>query len=62
LGSCPSSEDELRLATRVVANWYFATIDPAGGMQPKLFHKSDGRRIVLYRDPRNGNIKIAVEQ
>ena len=60
--SCPANEDELQLSYRTGGYWYQQTIDPAGGMQPQLFFLSTGKRAVVYRDPRNGTVKLAVEQ
>lgn len=63
VSSCPASEDELQLAERVNGFWQTPkTVDPAGAMQPRLFFLSTGKRALVYRDPRNGNIRLALEQ
>jgi hypothetical protein len=62
LTSCPAAEDELQISRRTGGYWYQTTVDPEGALQPRLFYLSSGRRVIVYRDPRQGTIKIAVEQ
>lgn len=60
--NCPAAEDELQLSERVGGYWYPTTVDTAGGFQPHLFYLSTDKRVVVYRDPRYGTVRIAVEQ
>jgi len=60
--NCPPAEDALLIAERVGAFWNPTTIDTAGGFQPHLFYLSNDKRVVVYRDPRYGTVRIAVEQ
>jgi hypothetical protein len=60
--SCPASEDELQLSERIGGYWYPTTVDTAGGFQPHLFYLSNDKRVIVYRDPRYGTVRIAVEQ
>jgi hypothetical protein len=62
LATCPAAEDELQLSERIGIYWYQTTVDTAGGMQPQLFYLSTGKRVIVYRDPRYGTVRIAVEQ
>lgn len=62
VASCPQSEDELRLVERIGGQWYETTVDPAGGFQPKLLRLSTGQRMIVYRDPRDGTVKLAAER
>ena len=59
---CPASFDELRVAGRTASGWYETTVDEAGGWLPKLGFFADGKRFVVYRDPRSGALKLAVER
>jgi len=60
--SCPAAEDELQISERLGGYWYPTTVDTGGGFQPTLFYLSNDKRVVVYRDPRYGTIRIAVEQ
>ena len=60
--TCPAAEDELQVAEKVGNFWNLTTVDTAGGFQPHLFYLSNDKRVVVYRDPRYGTIRIAVEQ
>lgn len=62
ISSCPATEDELQLSQRTGGYWYPKTVDTAGGLQPQLFYLSTGKRVIVYRDPRYGTVRIAVEQ
>ena len=62
LSSCPAAEDELQIAERIGGYWYFTAVDPGGALQPAMFYLSSGKRAIVYRDPRAGTVKIAVEQ
>jgi hypothetical protein len=61
-GSCPANEDELRIGYRSPAKWNFQTVDPGGAFQPSLFFLANGKRMLVYRDIRSANLKVAVEQ
>ncbi len=61
-GMCRPVDDDLRIATRAVGNWYHGSIDTEGGYMPKLGFLSSGRRVIVYRALSNGALKIAVEQ
>jgi hypothetical protein len=60
--TCPAGEDELQLSERLSGYWYPTTVDTGGGFQPQLLYLSNDKRVVVYRDPRYGTIRIAVEQ
>jgi hypothetical protein len=62
VASCPEAEDALRVTERIGGQWYETTVDPAGGFQPRLMRLSSGRRLIVYRDPRNGTVKLAEER
>jgi hypothetical protein len=62
LFSCPSGEDELQLSYRTGGYWYPITVDTAGGLQPQMFYLSTGKRVIVYKDPRSGTVRISVEQ
>src|SRR6185295_16775058 len=62
LASCTPAEEELDITQRIGPYWYPSTVDAEGGMQPTLLYRSNGYRLVVYRDPRLGTVKIAVEQ
>lgn len=56
---CPANERQLRLATRVLGStWRHSTIDPRGGILPKLGFLSSGKRVIAYRDATNGALKL----
>lgn len=59
--SCPASERQLRVAYRVLGNWRQTVIDPHGGVLPKLAYLSNGKRVIAYRDPGNGSVKLYVD-
>lgn len=61
-GSCPAAEDELRVTQRTAGNWLEVLVDPAGGINPKLGFFASGKRIIVYRDPQSGALKLAVEK
>lgn len=60
-GSCPAEHDALMVTERIGGIWREETVDPAGGWHPQLAHLSDGRRVIAYRDPRSGALKLAIE-
>jgi len=66
--SCPENSDELRVTQRIANNWRETTVDKAGGYLPKLgFFNAMSlsgapKRVVAYRDPRTGVVKLAVER
>lgn len=60
-GSCPDDEDELRIAERVAGNWNVTTVDADGAFQPKLAFLSTGKRVILYRHPKTGAVRLEVE-
>ncbi len=59
---CLESEDELRVTQRVAGTWRDTVVDPAGGYSPKLAFFASGKKVVAYRDPRSGVVKLAVEK
>lgn len=61
-GSCPANQDELRVAERVVNNWNVSTVDPDGAFQPKIAFLSTGKRVILFRHPTTGVVRLRVEQ
>ncbi|MBX5483322.1 MAG: hypothetical protein IRZ16_15990 [Myxococcaceae bacterium] len=61
-GSCVEEDDELRISERIAGIWRTQQVDPAGGWHPKLAHFANGKRVLAYRDPRSGAIKLAVEK
>jgi hypothetical protein len=61
-GSCPAAQDELRIAERVVGNWNVSTVDTDGAFQPKLAFLSTGKRVILFRHPKTGVVRLRVEQ
>jgi hypothetical protein len=62
ISSCPSAEDELQVSQRTGGYWYHTTVDTGGGLQPQLFYLSTGKRVIVYKDPRSGTVRISVEQ
>ncbi len=60
--ACPAGEDELRVLRRLEGNWREALVDEAGGYLPQLAHLSGGQRVVVYRDPQSGALKLATEK
>jgi len=62
LVSCPVAEDELAISRRTGMYWYPTTVDLEGALQPKLFYLSTGKRVIVYKDPKRGTVRIAVEQ
>ncbi|HYI00203.1 hypothetical protein [Hyalangium sp.] len=61
-GGCNANDDELRVATRIEGNWREALVDIEGGWTPKMAYLSTGQRVIAYRSPSNGSVKLAVEQ
>lgn len=61
-GSCPERDDRLVVSERIGGIWRETTVDENGGWHPKLGHLPDGKRVVVYRDPRSGAINLAVEK
>ncbi|MFT3711633.1 MAG: hypothetical protein QM817_28685 [Archangium sp.] len=60
--SCQASDDELRVAGRTPGGWNSVLVDKEGGWNPKLGFFADGRRVIVYRDPRSGAVKLALER
>jgi hypothetical protein len=63
-GTCPASQQELRISHRDPAgNWTVETVDTAGGYLPKIgFIPSTGKRVVVYRaSSADSTIKLALE-
>ncbi len=61
-GSCSPNDDELRVTTRIEGNWQEQLVDADGGWQPKMAYLSSGQRVIAYRAPSNGVLKLAVER
>jgi hypothetical protein len=61
-GGCNPNDDELRVTTRIEGNWREALVDAGGGWSPKMAYLSSGVRVIAYRAPGNGILKLAVEQ
>jgi hypothetical protein len=61
-GGCSPNDDELRVSTRVEGNWREVLVDSEGGWSPKLAFLSTGQRVIAYRAPANGALKLAVER
>lgn len=61
-GSCPEAEDQLLVTQRIVNEWRETPVDAAGGIHNRLAYFGSGKRVVAYRDPRSGSVKLAVEK
>jgi hypothetical protein len=61
-GSCPATEDELRVATRIEGNWREDLVDANGAFLPKMAYLTTGKRVIAYRTPLNGFLRLAVEK
>lgn len=61
-GSCPASQDDLRVALRGGGGeWSETVIDTEGGYLPKLGFLSTNKRVIAYRHPTNFQVKLYVE-
>ena len=60
-GTCTPAEDELKVIQRISGVWREELVDSAGGYLPKLGFFPDGKRVVAYRLPKTGNVRLAVE-
>lgn len=58
---CDARVDELRVAALIGQNWQDVLVDAAGGWGAKLGFLSTGKRVVVYRAPDTGGVKLAVE-
>ncbi len=54
--------EQLVVAERISNVWREETVDPEGAWKPKVEHRADGRRVIVYRDPQSAAIKLAVEK
>jgi hypothetical protein len=61
-GSCNPNEDRLVISERISNIWREHLVDPDGAWKPKLAHLPDGRRVLVYRHPQTGTLKLAVER
>ncbi len=61
-GSCPEAEDELRVTQRIEGTWRETLVDKSGGIHNRLAYFDSNKRVVAYRDPRSGALKLAVEK
>ncbi|HEX8699697.1 MAG TPA: hypothetical protein VF815_12715 [Myxococcaceae bacterium] len=61
-GTCNPNDDELRVSTRIEGNWREALVDAEGGWSPKMAYLSTGLRVIAYRTPVTGVLKLAVER
>lgn len=59
---CQADDDELRVARRAAGVWNEQLVDAEGGWAPKLGFFASGRRVISYRDPRSGVLKLALER
>ncbi len=59
---CLAVEDELRVTQRIGGNWRDVLVDSEGGYAPKLGFFASGKRVVVYRHPTTGALKLAVEK
>ncbi|PTL81923.1 hypothetical protein [Vitiosangium sp. GDMCC 1.1324] len=59
--SCDPRVDELRIFALIEGNWRDVLVDAAGGWGSKLAFLSTGKRVVAYRAPDTGVVKLAVE-
>lgn len=59
--SCDARVDELRVFALIEGNWRDVLVDAAGGWGAKLAFLSTGKRVVAYRAPESGVVKLAVE-
>ncbi len=60
--TCNPNDDELRVTTRIAGNWREALVDAEGGWLPKMAYLTTGQRVIAYRAPSNGVLKLAVER
>jgi hypothetical protein len=60
-GTCPPAEDELKVMQRISGTWREALVDSEGGYLPKIGFFASGKRVIAYRLPKNGNVRLAVE-
>lgn len=61
-GGCSPNDDELRVATRISGNWREVLVDSEGGWSPKMAYLTSGQRVIAYRHPSTGALKLAVER
>jgi hypothetical protein len=61
-GGCNPHHDELRVTTRIEGNWREVLVDADCGWSPKLAYLSTGQRVIAYRAPGNGVLKLAVDR
>ena len=61
-GTCNPNDDELIVTTRIEGIWRELLVDADGGWSPKLAYLSSGLRVLAYRAPGNGVLKLAVER
>ncbi|QRN95462.1 hypothetical protein JRI60_41420 [Archangium violaceum] len=59
--SCDPRVDELHISAFIEQNWNDVLVDAAGGWGAKLAFLSTGKRVVAYRAPDSGVVKLAVE-
>jgi hypothetical protein len=63
LNSCTAVQNSLRLVTQQGTNWAPKIVDPAGGIQPKMgYLPGTEKRVIVYKDPFSGALKLAVEK
>ncbi|MFL5353413.1 hypothetical protein [Archangium sp.] len=58
---CDARVDELRVFALIENNWRDVLVDAGGGWGSKLAFLSTGKRVVAYRAPDSGVVKLAVE-
>ncbi len=61
-GSCPATDDELRVTQRSGGNWHETVVTTEGVYSPRLGFLSSGKRVVAYRAQPKGELRLAVER
>lgn len=60
---CSVSEQSLQIISRLGGNWQTPqVVDSAGALLPKLGFLSTGKRVIVYKDPFTGFLKLAAEK
>ena len=59
--ACDPKDDELKVIQRIAGTWRETLVDSGGGYLPKLGFFATGKRVVAYRVPKTGHVRLAVE-